>query len=473
MKKFFPIFLLLILLLPFAVPGAPRDGEVLRLTQKGAAARAQWGVYAVDLESGNVLADVQSRKLFLPASNRKLVTSAMAVKFLGGEKTLQTVAHVPSISGGVVSGDLTIKAAGDPTWNGEFLGGRLGKSVLERLARQISDAGVKRVQGDLVIDTSRFSDAAPIPPGWTWEDFQTIDGAIPSVFGIEKNLGRVVISPGPVGSPVKVSFSNSVPPFEIVNLSATGSAGSAPTLQLDRGLAGKTLTITGSIPADAGEAARSMPLGEPIVLAARVLLEELAGAGVTVDGNIRLSPASRETGQIVGAVNSAAVAELLQEMSIPSDNFLAESTYLLAGAELFGRGSYISSRAAEKRFWSKLDVEDWEWVPMDGSGLSRKNLVTPHALVELLVAMSGEPAFVDSLPVSGVNGTMRYRLTEGGLARRVRAKTGTLDGVAALSGYVTTNSGRQVAFSILANNAGARATTLRRTVDEIVEVLAR
>ncbi|MCB2154893.1 D-alanyl-D-alanine carboxypeptidase/D-alanyl-D-alanine-endopeptidase [bacterium] len=471
MKSF--AVLLISLLLPILCTAAPRDGEVRQLTQRGAAARGHWGVYAVNLSSGAEVADYQSRKLFLPASNRKLVTAAMAAKYMGGDATVRTVAHVPSISGGIVQGDLTIEAVGDPTWNGEFLGGRLGRSVLARLADQIADAGVKRVKGDLVIDTSRFAEPAPIPPGWTWEDFQTIDGAIPSVFGIEKNLGRVVISPGSVGSPVRVSFSSPVEPFEILNLSTTGSAGSAPTLQLDRGLAGKTLTITGSISSDSGEAARSMPLGEPVAHAARVLLEELADAGVHVDGNIRLSEAGREMGQVVAAVTSATVGDLLQEMNIPSDNFLAESTYLLAGAELYGRGSYNSSHAAEKRFWGSLDVEDWEWVPMDGSGLSRKNLVTPHALVELLREMHDDEAFVDSLPVSGVNGTMRYRLTDGGLARRVRAKTGTLDGVAALSGYVTTNNGSQVAFSIMVNNADARATTLRRTVDDIVEVLAR
>lgn len=466
-------FLIVFLLFPFLVSSAPRDGEILRLTSQGTLAHAHWGVYAVNLKSGNVLADIQSRKLFVPASNRKLVTAAMAARTLGGEKTLQTVAHVPGLSGGVVSGDLTIRAVGDPTWNGEFLGGRLGRSVLARLARQVADAGVSHVTGDLVIDASRFAEPAPIPPGWNWEDFQTIDGAIPSVFGIEKNLGRVVISPGRVGSPVQVVFSGPVAPFEVINLSNTGSAGSAPTLRLDRGLEGRVLTVTGSIPADAGEAARSMPLGDPVALAARVLLEELNTAGVRVDGHIRISEASREQGRVVGAVTSATVGDLVKDFNVRSDNYLAESTYLLVGAERHGRGSYLSAQSAEKHFWKSLRVEDSEWVGMDGSGLSRKNLLTPNALVVLLTALRDDAVFVDSLPVSGVSGTMRYRLSSNGMAKRVRAKTGTLDGVVALSGYVTANNGDWIAFSVMVNSSAARTTTLRRTVDEIVEILAR
>ncbi len=157
----------------------------------------------------------------------------------------------------------------------------------------------------------------------------------------------------------------------------------------------------------------------------------------------------------------------------PSDNFLAESLYILAGAEVFGKGSYNASYQAEANLWKSLKVPDTEVVSIDGSGLSRRNLITPHAFVELLIEMKDEELFVSSLPLSGIDGTMRYRLTKNGMAKRVQAKTGTLTGVSSLSGYVVKNNGQPVAFSIIVNNYACSTGTIRAKIDDIVEVFAR
>jgi len=458
--------LLLILLLPALAASAPLDAEIERLTSSGAAARAHWGVYAKDLDAGRVLADVNGLRLFVPASTRKLVTTSMAARQLGPNKTFQTAIYR-------VGDDLVVKAVGDPTWTAE-LGGRPGRSRLNALARQVADAGIASIPGDLVIDASRYYEPTLMPPAWNWEDFQASYGAIPSVFGMDHNLGRVEIAPARPGEPLAVSLPSAAAPFEIENRARTGSNGSAPTLQLYRGLDGLELEIWGSLPADAQAGARSIPLGDPVGFAARELLDALSDAGVRVAGGARVAKSAIEaSGEPVAIIVSEPMSEVLRETNHESDNFLAESLYVLCGAEMFGRGSYESGHSAEERLWKGLDVDDDEVIPQDGCGLSRKNLITPHAMVMLLESMRAESALVDSLAVSGRSGTIRYRLSENGMAGRVRAKTGTLEGVSALAGYVTTNSGRTVAFAVFANGYASSSSPIRSKIDEIVEMCAR
>lgn len=471
-RLFAPICLLI--LLPVALLAAPLDDEIRALTGTGASGRAHWGVYAVGVQGGSPLADVNSQRLFVPASNRKIVTSALALEYLKADATLQTIVHsVRPPQNGVLDGDLVVTASGDPSWCAELRGGRSGRSILTNLARQVRDAGVERVNGDLVIDTSRFAEPAIMPPGWDWEDLQTIYGSIPSVFGIDKNLAPVIVAPGRAGEPVRIAFNGGATPFELVNESTTGPAGSAPTFQLSRGLDGLQLRATGRIPADAGEARRSMALGRPVQHAAAELRSALEAAGVSVSGNVRIVSEPIREGHALAGISSAPMPQMLTAMNQPSDNYLAESLYLLAGAGRFGRGSYATSAQAEKQLWKRLGVADDEWVAGDGSGLSRRNFVTPRALAVMLIDLHGNAPFVDSLPVSGRSGTLRYRLAENGMTGRVSAKTGTLTGVASLSGYVKADSGRTIVFSILVNNYTSSPFTIRRDIDRIVELIAR
>src|SRR5690606_8537032 len=144
-----------------------------------------------------------------------------------------------------------------------------------------------------------------------------------------------------------------------------------------------------------------------------------------------------------------------------SENHLAESLYLLAGAEVFGTGSYRASADTEARMWRRLGVESGDFVASDGSGLSRKNLVTPRALVALLDGFHDSDVYVESLARTGYRGTLRYRLSQEETRGRIRGKTGTLDGITALSGYIDHGSDRVVIFSILVNNYSGNTSTIR------------
>ncbi len=464
---------LMALLVPALLSAAPLDGEVARIASKGAAGQALWGVYAVDLKSGKELASFNENKLFIPASNRKLVTAALATRAFRGEEKLQTTLTAESVSGGTARG-VVLHAAGDPSWTPSLNGGRPGRVMLKRMAKAAREGGVQRIEGDVLLDTSVFAEHSPLPPGWPWDEFANSYASRPSALAVDMNLAGVQIRPGGPGQPPQVSFPGGVEPFRVANNAATNRAGSAPTLRLSMSPGGDTMILDGTIPADAEPASRSVPMGAPAEIAGRMFAMALRDEGIEFAGNVVITSRRCERGpRVLATAEGCPIRQMLTLCMEESDNYLAESLYLLASAKQAGRGSYQAAHEVERAYWKSIGVAAGDAEPADGSGLSRKNLVTPRALVALLRERAGCDWFVDALPVSGRTGTMRYRLSEGGLAGRVVAKTGTLDSVGSLSGYVKSSSGRTIAFSIMANHHTCSSATVRASINEIVELLAR
>jgi D-alanyl-D-alanine carboxypeptidase/D-alanyl-D-alanine-endopeptidase (penicillin-binding protein 4) len=454
------------------VAAAPLDSTVIRITSEGRAGQALWGVYAVDLKTGREVASVNADRLFLPASNRKLVTAALATQHFAADDRISTAVEAREVSGGTASG-VVVRAAGDPSWCAVLQGGRPGRAVLSRLAKQIAGGGVRRIDGDIAIDVSRFDDPEPMPPAWSWDEFSASYASTPSALAVDMNLAGVKIQPGVRGEPPRVEFTHPVRPFEIRNTARTGAAGAAPTLVVDRDLSGSTVLLAGVLPADAQPATRSIPMGEPVMTTGQMFALALRDAGIEFTGDVVIAQERPAASVTLGTVEGAEISMILRECMEESNNFLAESLYLLAGGRKYGRMGYRASRSAEADYWKRLKVDVTDIESSDGSGLSRENLISPRAMVALLRDRASSDWFVAALPVSGRTGTLRYRLSENGLAGRVQAKTGTLDGVSALSGYVRTEGGRTIAFSVFANNYTCSAATIRASIDRIVAEIAR
>jgi D-alanyl-D-alanine carboxypeptidase/D-alanyl-D-alanine-endopeptidase (penicillin-binding protein 4) len=470
MTRFLSAFLLS--LVAAAVSAAPLDNRIEQLTSEGASRRAMWGVYAVDAKSGDVLADVNGKRLFVPASNRKLVATALASTAFEKGHQFRTELRAGSIdSDGTLKGDLIVLASGDPSLTPGLLNGATGGQKLRQLAKEAAAAGIERVAGDLVIDPGPFTEADPIPPGWSWEEFSLIHGSTPSALAVNQNLVSVSLAPSGRGNPVEVTFATGFEVFTVENQSVTGAPGSAPTLTVERPWAGSVLRLRGSMAQGSAPVGRAIPAYNPTELAGRMFQEALEKEGITIDG--KLTIASRDLGgtTVVSAIEGATIAEIMTLCNEDSNNFLAESLYLLAAAKLAGRASYGAAANVENNYWKRIDVDSGEILSADGSGLSRKNAISPHALVMLLKERQGTEWFVETLPVSGKSGTLRGRLG-GPLAGRVYAKTGTLDGVVALSGYVKGSSGRRICFAILANNFSSSPSPIRATIDRIVGVIS-
>lgn len=476
MARLCPLALLmLLLLLPLPSAAQPLNSRVERMISEGVAARPIWGIHAVDLSDGTVLADVNGSRLFVPASNRKLVSAAMTTMVASPEDRLATELVGSSLAGiGRLSGDLVVRASGDPSWMAELLGGASGTTKLREMAREASRAGLRQVEGDLVVDLGPFTEPDFLGHGWTWNNLVFNFASRPAAFSLNRNVAAISLRPAGSGNPVEWSFPLGADPFEVRNQGLTGRPGSVPTITVDLLAGGDALLIRGNLPADSSPSSRSVPVSDPVVYTARLLRGALEREGIEIRGDIRTGRGINvPNSQTFARVEGATMAEMVTRSNRDSDNFVAESLYLLASARRLGVANYEGARQVENTFWSRVGVPSGEVEGVDGSGLSRENLVTPRALVALLESYQDTGWFVDSLPISGRTGTLRYRLGEDGMAGRVRAKTGTLNGVSGLSGYVTTNSGSTVAFSIMANNYTTSNASIRRKIDEIVTELAR
>jgi D-alanyl-D-alanine carboxypeptidase/D-alanyl-D-alanine-endopeptidase (penicillin-binding protein 4) len=460
--------LLAVLLLADVAGAGPLNRPINEIISSGAAARAVWGVHAIDTRSGEVLADVNGGRLFLPASNRKIITTALATTAFRPDDRLRTEVRAGgAVSGNVLRGDLQVFAVGDPSWTPGLLGGATGTTRLRVIAQTIRAAGIERIEGNLVIDPGPFPDADPMPPGWSWEEFSLTHGSTPSALAINQNLIGVSMAPSTQGRPVDISFPGFTDPFRIVNESTTLAPGSAPTLVLDRLPGGDTIRLRGGMAVGANSIVRSLPAGQPTTIVGRQLLAALQREGILVTGQLVIRPAGARDGQLLATIEGAPISEMVRICNEDSNNFLAESLYLLSAAKMGGRASYSSAQAMENNYYRRIKVDPADVLSADGSGLSRKNAITPAAMTAVLRERQSSEWFVASLPRSGHTGTLRGRLG-GPLAGRVQAKTGTLDGVTALSGYVRTSSGRTVAFAIFANNHTSSASPIRAAIDRIV-----
>jgi len=454
--------------------------EIEKLGPRG----GTWGAFVADAKTGRPLAAWRADSLLMPASNRKLLSTALALRTLGPEFTFETRFWARGEIGadGTLRGDLIVEAAGDPTWRPAFLGGRSGVSVLSDFARGARAAGIQRVTGRLLIDTSAWLDPAPVPPGWGWDQTTELYGSLPSALAANENRVVLTISPGErEGEPCRVE---SLPALEtslsIVNYSRAAAPSRRQTIRLTRSAGPAALILLGEFPRGLQPLSLTVPLPDPTSAWAEVLLGRLRAEGVNVEGpaEIRWNRAApRATGGAEARLLATQVSPPLERIVLhtnkESDNHCAESLYLAAGRAAAGQASYEAAQAAERAFLGAMGLGADDFAGEDGSGLGRTDLVTPRALVTLLREMRagrGAEAFRASLPVAGRDGTLRYRLGKAAEGR-VRAKTGTLRDVCALSGYLTRPDGRELTFSLIANHYSMPTASIRAAQDRICDIL--
>ncbi|MEO8572324.1 MAG: D-alanyl-D-alanine carboxypeptidase/D-alanyl-D-alanine-endopeptidase [Pyrinomonadaceae bacterium] len=457
--------------------------------------RGQVGVKIVSLNTGKVIFEQNAEKYFMPASNMKNFTVATALERLGSDFRFVTSVYAarPDPTG-VVKGNLRIVGRGDVSISTAFSEGNYYKG-LDDLADKISAAGVKRVEGDLIADETFFK-GTPVPGEWEWDDLQWDYGAEISALPLNDNAIDLSVTPGPVGYPcaVKVSPYNLV--VRVVNQCTTSTAGTFRTLKIEKKIDRNILEISGSLPVGNAGFNGSVTVSRPAELFVALLRERLAAKGITVTGqtraiNSRPLTESPDTSVEIAKLESPPLSLIAQKTMKPSQNMYTEtllwalgenrranvSCFTLPG----GAPSNCGGDSAElglsevKRFLTEIGVAPDGIIQHDGSGLSRHNLITPAAVVQLYSYMGKRSrvsqAWRDSLTIGGVDGTLRNRFKNTRAAGNVRGKTGTIDQVSALSGYVKTAAGEELAFSMVVNGVN-EGSTRTAAMDEIVVNLA-
>ena len=347
------------------------------------------------------------------------------------------------------------------------------RTNLDGLARTLAGRGVKRVEGNVVGDGGLFTDG-PYGFGWEWDDFS--DEEFPQISALEVNEGvlAVHVTPGKApGDPPTVTLTPPTDYVPVVIAARTGPKEATNDCAVARPWDKNYFQVTGTLPLGA-TLDQNVPVQDPPLLAATLLRQSLMKAGTEVTGRA-------VTGQtplrmtLLAEHLSPPLAQYLPRMNKPSDNLLAESLVRLTGTNGDAPLSYDIGHARETAFLRGLGLDTSALGMVDGCGVGRRNFVTARAVSLLLLGMHNKPdwrVWYDSLPIAGVDGTLKGRMKGTAAANNVHAKTGTLGQVRALSGYVTGRSGAVYAFSILMNNFPGTARQAGNAQDRFVEYLA-
>jgi D-alanyl-D-alanine carboxypeptidase/D-alanyl-D-alanine-endopeptidase (penicillin-binding protein 4) len=508
---------------PAAQPAAPEASTADRIQTilaEPALSHAQFGISVVSLDGSPIYALNESR-LMIPASTAKMVTTAAAYALLPVDRltwTTRVVAEGPIDSQGVLHGNLVLLGAGDPTIdarNYPYRAPQAAASVtpdktesprnaadlLDQLAAQVVQAGVRSVDGRVIGDDSFFLNE-PYGVDWAWDDLQWGYGAPVSALTFNDNVTGLTIAPDArgAGSPLD-QWLPEVGYYTLENHMTVASKGEAAHPGLDRRPGSTMVRAFGTIPADGFHV--NLAVEDPAQFTAAVFHDLLLKRRVTVTGE----PAARhkfssgtesfteerEQPLSLALVDLATIAApldgrkvLASHVSVPvaeditltnkiSQNLHAELILRLLGKTCGADGSFAQGTRVVRQFLVGAGIEDSDFFFYDGSGMSADDRMAPRAFTQLLVYAARQPwgvAWRQSLPIAGVDGTLAGRFETSPLKGRMWAKTGTHAEANALAGYLTAASGRTLAFSVLVNGHRPGSRAELQAIDRIVDVIA-
>ena len=528
-----PVALIVLLAsLQLSAPGEQRPAPKRDLTKPIAAvlgqlplSRAHWGLDVVDLDTGKALYSENSDQLFLPASNAKLFTTAAALAIAGPDYRFRTTVEAEGKvdNNGRLLGDLVIVGRGDPNISGRVLPYALKTQrvaphtqILEEMADQVARDGLKIVDGDLIGDDTFYA-FERYAEGWAWDDLQWIDGAPVSALTFNDNVLFVNVLPAEhPGDKAVVTIEPETTYYELDNRVVTSSAGVPKRIGIHRDPGSKKIVLWGSLPLGDSGMKEPMSIEDPAEFAAQLFRTMLERRGITIRGKtlarhgdgaqffdqqIPHMPNAASAGKVSSPVspgispatqpqeppdlNRSSNKVLAEHISGPllddirvtnkvSENLHAELALRLAGKLRGYGGSFEGGVAAVKQFLLQAGLKEDEFTFLDGSGLSRRDLVTPAATVQLLIYAARQPwgpAFEESLPVSGVDGSLSERFQKTPASGLIHAKTGSLSHVNALSGYGETQAGKRFVFSIFCNDHNVPASKVLAAIDAVMQAL--
>jgi len=466
--------------------------------------RGRVGVKIVSLNSGKVVYEQDADKYFMPASNMKNFTIATAMEKLGPDFKFVTrvFAGARPDASGTVKGDLRILGGGDISISTAFFGTSPSDPEtyykgIDRLVDAIAAAGVKKIEGNIVGDESYFK-GFHIPPTWEWDDLQWYYGAEVSALPINDNAVDLSVMPGAIGSPcvVNISPAPAMSLYQVVNTCTTTAANVKRALGVNKKIDRNILEISGTLPTGDKGFNDPITITHPADLFIAILKQRLEKHGIIVTGTTRTTSAPttiickdcRE--EEIAKLESVPFSEVAAKTLKPSQNLYTETILWTLGEWLRAKDAgqvrnsmpmYTSSDSADvgldavKSFLSEIGLPNDAVVQHDGCGMSRHDLITPSAVVALYTYMAKQSknaqAWRDALSIGGIDGTLANRFKGTAAAGNIRGKTGTIDQVSALSGYMNTLGGEPVVLSIIVNDVpeGRMRTSL---IDDITVAVA-
>ncbi|HKM82442.1 MAG TPA: D-alanyl-D-alanine carboxypeptidase/D-alanyl-D-alanine-endopeptidase [Candidatus Acidoferrum sp.] len=441
--------------------------------------KGEWGLLVVDAATGETLYEKNADRYFTPASNMKLLTTALALDKLGPDYRFRTTVETHgAIAQGVLSGDLILVGRGDPNLSNrkfpfdvkeEFDGPP--EKVLIELADQVVAHGVKEISGDIVGDDSYFP-RDRYPHGWEIDDMVWEYGAAISAIVLDDNTVTLTLTPGDKAGDHTVGVVEpATPDFAVRNGVTTSDKAEKADLTLVREPGSTMVVLSGTLPAKSDPRKLLLAIQEPAQHAASTLARLLAERGVKFRGTVRANhepDPAEATPTVLAEHVSLPLGDTLKLVNKISQNLHTE-VLLRAAARQQGRWAKPDDLLKfPEEFYAKVGIASGDVVQEDGSGMSRHDLVTPRAMAALLLYVQKQawfPVYFNSLPVAGIDGTLNDRMKKAGMVGRIHAKTGSIEHVQTLSGYADTPGGKRLIFSFLSNNQNVKDHEVHDALD--------
>ncbi|MBF2035762.1 MAG: D-alanyl-D-alanine carboxypeptidase/D-alanyl-D-alanine-endopeptidase [Leptolyngbyaceae cyanobacterium T60_A2020_046] len=428
--------------------------------------RARLGIQVETLD-GTVIYSESGDRFFVPASALKLLTTAAVLTRYGPDGTIRTSIYGTTNAAGLTT--LRVVGRGDPS---------LDSSDIESLADQIAQRGVRQVS--LLIGDESTLPGSAVNPNWEWEDVQAGYGAQANALILNGNALRLQLAPQGLGEPLRVVWDTPALAdlWEVENRSRTVAAGAPEFIEVGRDLARPVLRVGGQLVVGSNPEPTAIAIPNPGEAFLTSLSEALARRNIPVGRTQLTQTAIADPGPELAAVQSPPLAELLVPANRDSNNLYAEALLRWLGRSADAAQDTTEAGAAiALRVLADLGIDTDDVVMVDGSGLARKNLVTPRVLVAVLQVMARSPhanLYRDSLAVSGVNGTLRNRLRGTPAEGRIWGKSGAISRNFSLTGYLEPpRYNGTLAFSILLNNVNVSGGAARSLIDEIMVPIAQ
>jgi serine-type D-Ala-D-Ala carboxypeptidase/endopeptidase (penicillin-binding protein 4) len=431
--------------------------------------RYRWGIVVQELGRTNQLYNRDGDRLFIPASNVKLITTAVALRQLGAATRLRTSVYQLPSNGGL--SNLLVVGRGDPS---------LTVSSLQSIAQQLQQRGIKQI-GQISFDDGYFR-GEQINSGWEWGDLST-DYA-PAINGLmlNQNSNPLTVSSQQVGMPLNYTWkAPSLNTWQVDNQSLTIAASQDNNVDAIAIFGKPVIRLTGKLALNSTPIQIDLPLADPAQSFIGAFRQSLNRSGITTNSVRLIARQSTINLPEIAAINSPTIGELIQETNQRSNNIYAE--VLLRSIGRTHPENYTSDRdtsnlgiALVKQHLTAMGIDPQAYNIYDGSGLSRHNLAAPTTFVRVLSAMAASPTgqiYRDSLPIAGISGSLKNRM-KGTLAQGIiKAKTGSMSGVVSLSGYINPPQYAPLVFSVILNQHDRPTSQMVKVIDEVMVVLAR
>lgn len=439
--------------LSLAVPTAPAAAQQPALQGQAQAivdgVSGEWGVFAWSVDRRVPLISIRAEEPMSPASNNKVFTSIWALDLLGPDHRFPTdLLLAGEVSDGVLRGDVVLRGSGDPAFGYPEFEERPMDPLL-RMAERLRALGIRSVQGNVVGDPSAF-DTVLVGPSWPNDTGGGAAYYAPRVSGLAFQRNVVYVRPTPVGGRVEVTLD---PPVDVIPVTSSARPGSGRAWAVRRPH-DDTIEVRGAVSARGNH---RFPVGvaNPALLTADALRQALLQVGIQVSGRAVVG-AAPEDARVVHRHFSIPLGAMIPKLNQESDNFFAEHLWKAAAREAIGVGSYARGGSASAlHFMRVTGMPAGQLYQFDGSGLSSHNRASAASLVRALVYAHGRPysdLFHRSMAVAADrDGTLRRLFVGTAAAGNLHAKTGYINGVRALSGYVRAANGELIAFGFLYN----------------------